>query len=168
MVYFTLFHLDPLKLISFDRYLPIASNTHWWIVKWWLWLHTYSLTSKWFDRASLFTIPSNDWWKVLIQLERSTKHRKGYNKYSLIKKDINFWKEDLQPESRERGLKLWNDCWNSMWLNSRFQRAFWMMLRSDHKYSWIHRQKVAKTIQVQRLWKEARRPWLRFAKWANT
>ena len=118
MVYFTLFHLDPTKRISFDQYLPIASNAHWCIVKWWLWHYTYSLTSKWSDRASLFTIPSNDSWKVLIQLERSTNTEQILSCCSLIKKDINFWREDIQPESSERGWKLWNNWWNAMWLNS--------------------------------------------------
>ena len=74
MAYLTLFHLDLTNFISFDQYLVIVSKTHCWIVKWWLWLHTYSSTSKLSNRESFFTIPWNEWWKVLSQLERSTKH----------------------------------------------------------------------------------------------
>ena len=75
MVYFTLFHLDPTSLISFDKYLVIAINARWCVVKWWLWICTYSSNSKWSDIASVFTIPSNKWWKILSQLEGSGKHR---------------------------------------------------------------------------------------------
>ena len=74
MAYLTLFHLDLTNFISFDQYVVIVSKSHCWIVKWWLWLYTYSSTSKLSDRESFFTIPSNKWWKVLSQLERSTKH----------------------------------------------------------------------------------------------
>ena len=101
MVYFTLFHFDPTNLISFDQYLAIASNAHWWIVKWWLWLYTYSSTSKWSDRASFFTIPSNEWWRFLFNLREVLNTERMLSCRSLIKKDINFWKEDLQPESNE-------------------------------------------------------------------
>ena len=93
MVYFTLFPFDPTNFISFDQYLAITSNAHWWIVKWWLWLHTYSSTSKWSDRVSFQTAQK----------------------------------------------------WPQLYLDTS--------------------QKVAKTIQVQRLWKEAHRPWPGFAEW---
>ena len=117
IIYFTLFYLEPTKLISFDQYLSITSNGHWWIAKWWLWLYIYSLTSKWSDRASLFTIPSNDWWKVLIHLERSTKYRADF----------------ILPLTNKEGHKLleggpatWEWRWNDWW-NRRCQRVFWIM-----------------------------------------
>ena len=43
-----------------------------------VWVCIYSSTSKWSDRASFFTIPSNECWKVLSQIERSTKHRADF------------------------------------------------------------------------------------------
>ena len=56
---------------------------------------------------------------------------------------------------------------NATWSNrGDFRECFgWWQLRSGHNYVWIHRKKVAKKIQVQRLWKEAHRPWPRFAEW---
>ena len=56
---------------------------------------------------------------------------------------------------------------NATWSNrGDFRECFgWWQLRSGHNYIWIHRQKVAKTIQVQRLWKEAHHPWPRFSEW---
>ena len=156
MVYFTLFHLDPKNLISFDQYLAITSNIHWWILKWWLWLYSYSSTSKWSDRTSFFTIRSNEWWKVLSEFERSMKHRADFILPLTNKERYKLLEGGPTTTWEERGWKLWNDWWNTTWLNrGYFRECFgWWQLRSGHKYIWIHRQNVAKTIQVQRLWKE--------------
>ena len=55
----------------------------------------------------------------------------------------------------EQEWKLWNDWWNTTWLNKGdFRECFgWWQLRSGYNYIWIHRQNVAKKIQLQRLWK---------------
>ena len=53
------------------------------------------------DRTSFFTIPPNEWWKGLSQLERITKHRADFILPLTNKKDIKFWKGDIQLESNE-------------------------------------------------------------------
>ena len=101
MVYFTLFYLDSKNIISFDQYLAITSNVHWWIVKWcYDFVLTAQLQSDAIEpRFSQYRQISGG--RFSVSLREILNTERVLSCRSLIKNDLNFWKDDLQSESNE-------------------------------------------------------------------
>ena len=94
MIYFTLFHLDPTNLISFDQ-VTLRSQA----------LLVDELLNDSYDFVVTAQLQSDP-----IELRFSQYRQMSGGRFlvslreacrSLIKKDTNLWKEDLQPESNK-------------------------------------------------------------------
>ena len=82
-------------IFSFYFHSFIPSHVDEWAFRKWLWIYS----AKWPNWAGFFTVRTDEWWLISNRPLSGHKFRRDFIIRTLIKENINFWKEDLPAEN---------------------------------------------------------------------